>query len=757
MKNRPRPIQSICLICIFIFAALAGFVPAFAQEGNRAWQPVGLSGGGAMFNPVICPAEAQVAMVHCDMSAAYLTHDGGATWRMIDTSQLRSNTRCRAAFDPGNPQIIYSPSGSSEIKVSRDGGMHWESLAHFDGGLVGPICVDAHNPSRMFVGVGSSGGGSVRYSGDQGKNWRACDGPKGNLVGAYFWHSGQNAACFVATDGGVWRCDDDAKTWQDASEGLPFKGLRGFTGGSKDGRFTLYCTLPGQAQGGQYAGGIYRRSSGAKAWEPANGNALNLETKPFDQWASNPVAQYFQIETTDQRPEVVWVSGGGTGVPPPHHLTLYRSDDAGKNWHDTFLADPRYPGCNVEKDYTVVEDGQFYSGIAQFSVDAHNPGHVLQIMGGECYYTSDDGVSWRAGHTQCAGQPIKGCAWTCTGLVVTTTWRYYIDPHEPNRHYICYTDIGFARSLDAGKTWLWWSQAGRPPWTNTCYELAIDPAAAGRIWGAFSQIHDIPNANIIYGNHRSEGGGGICRSDDFAATWTPLKGDLPVAPATAIVLDPKSSKDSRTLYAGFFGKGVYKSTDGGKNWSAKNAGLGDGANLRVCDVQIHPDGTLFALITALRKDGKFQSGGVGLYRSSDGGDSWQCLTSSISALWPKAFAVDGHDSRTIYLGLCDNTEQKAGGLWRTTDGGQNWSRIFRESNQHFGAFLSPSHPGWIYATLCEDAPKYGLYLSKDNGKNFEPLKGMPFDNAMRVTFDPANAAVIYVTTFGGSIWRGPAD
>ena len=78
------------------------------------------------------------------------------------------------------------------------------------------------------------------------------------------------------------------------------------------------------------------------------------------------------------------------------------------------------------------------------------------LVRNEPHITHDGGETWFGGHTYPApGQkPGPGSAWVCNGLVVTTTWHYYIDPFEPNRHYICYTDIGMARSLDAGKTWM---------------------------------------------------------------------------------------------------------------------------------------------------------------------------------------------------------------------------------------------------------------------------------------------------------------
>jgi photosystem II stability/assembly factor-like uncharacterized protein len=94
--------------------------------GAAEWEPVGLSGGGGMFHPVISPLDSKTAILHCDMSDVFLTHDGGTTWRMIHTAELRSNTRCRAAFHPTDGKVIYSPSGNSTIKASI--GRNWRSL-----------------------------------------------------------------------------------------------------------------------------------------------------------------------------------------------------------------------------------------------------------------------------------------------------------------------------------------------------------------------------------------------------------------------------------------------------------------------------------------------------------------------------------------------------------------------------------------------------------------------------------------------------
>ena len=342
--------------------------------------------------------------------------------------------------------------------------------------------------------------------------------------------------------------------------------------------------------------------------------------------------------------------------------------------------------------------------------------------------------------------------------MITTTWHYYIDPCESNRHYIAYTDLGFARSLDAGRTWIWWDKNSWAPWRNTCYEIAFDPAVPGKMWGGFSDVHDIPNDNIISERHGHNGPGGVCVSTDFGATWRAEAEGLPARPVTSIVLDPHSPAGNRTLYAGVFMAGVFKSIDDGKTWTLKKNGLGDPQNLRVYRVILHQDGTLFASICAMRKAARqpLQPEGVGLYRSRDQGESWEKVNRDHPFLYPKDFSVHFADSNDILLGTCDvDGNDQQGGLYRTRDGGKSWQRIGRQGRQTFGGYFHPDHRGWIYMTLTEGAPEAGLWLSRDDGGSWEPFNDLPFSNIQRVVFDPADRQRIYVTTFGGSVWRGP--
>ncbi len=518
----------------------------------------------------------------------------------------------------------------------------------------------------------------------------------------------------------------------------------------------LYCAIPSKVENGQFAGGVFRSTDRGETWQTAMGGGINKDIKAADEWADGPIAQYLWVLTTNVNPDIVYALNTNTGVYPPHHTATFRSDDAGAKWRATFFPDPRFQVCNVEPDYVTQADGQFYQGPAYgAAIAANNPERVLQVNE-RVHFTVDGGKTWKCGNPARVTGRHAQVPVPCNGLVVTSTWNYYIDPFEHNRHYIAYTDLGMARSLDAGRTWMWWDLKERALWQNTCYEMAFDPEVRGKIWGAFSNVHDIPNDNIIYGGHRDNYPGGICVSTDFGATWKPCSKGLPSAPAVSVVLDPKSPKGSRTLYVSVFNHGVYKSTYGGATWQRASSGLDSPSSLRVCRLQLHGDGTLFVMTTAkLNADRQFTKQGPGLYRSKDSASHWTLVNGSRPLFYPKDFLADPDDSLTIYIGAADARADQAG-LWRTRDGGDSWQRLARKGPEHFGAYLHPVHKGWIYMTLTEGAPGAGLWLSKDDGQTWKAMS-LPFANAQRVSFDRADTSRIYVTTFGGSVWKGPAS
>jgi photosystem II stability/assembly factor-like uncharacterized protein len=722
-------------------------------EKRALWTPVGLTGGGAMYMPSISPHDPNLILITCDMSGAYRTTDGGKTWEMLHFEHLLGSTRCRSVFDPQDPNVIYGAHGyRGSLRVSRDRGKTWSPLgAGLPSGLL-DLAIDPAGAGLMLAGTREG----VFRSEDSGQSWEKGAGFEGRSVGLHIEPGGSQEPrhCFAASTEGVFVSLDNGLNWEQTGEGLPQKALVDFVGGSSVDRSILYCTIESEIIDGQYVGGVYRSTDGGQTWAQAMGQGIDISEREFTRrgrtWTSVP--SYTFVVANSVRPEVVYVAQRRPGQ-------VYRSDDAGDSWRPTYFANPEEEGFNVEPSYSMAETGRGGSTASGLGIDPKNPETVVMTDWFKCQITRDGGKSWQTLHTR-SSKPErfleKGQEWVNNGLVVTSVWHYYIDPFERNRHYIAYTDVKFARSVDSGKTWI--SDFARPL-RNTTYELAFDPEIPGKIWGAFADMHDIPNGNIIHGRHyRERSGGGVGISEDFAVSWKDTSEGLVEEPVTSIVLDPNSEKNARTLYAALFEAGVFKSVDDGKTWTNKSKGLGEPEkNMRACRLILHNDGTLFCLVTALKKDDEFQPEGPGLYRSRDGAESWEYLNESLPLLWPKDYDVDPRDSNVIYLGAADANQSREGGLYKTTDGGKTWQLIGREGPQTFGATIHPNRPDWVYMCLTESAPGSGLWLSKNGGDSWKQFRGIPFRNVQRVSFDSSDDTVIYVNTFGGSVWKGPAE
>jgi photosystem II stability/assembly factor-like uncharacterized protein len=568
----------------------------------------------------------------------------------------------------------------------------------------------------------------------------------------------------VGTSEGVFRSDDSGSRWRDSSAGLPSRELRAFSGAAnvEGAKTTIYCTIPGTRSAGTYAGGVYRSLDHGVSWQTAMGAGINVKLGKQDNWGADDVPQYYLLGMAKDRPQTVWVTTAGNGYWPPYHATIWRTDDGGANWRYTVVSDPRSSQMGVKPNlvpgWVALELGAGWGGAPRgFTVNRANADQAMFTNDGEIYTTRDGGISWEAAYCQSAtGDPAAakaGTAWTSIGLEVTNSWQFAIDPHDPNRAYICYTDIGFARSLDRGHSWIH-SVAGAP-WRNTFYQIAFDPDVPGLIWAAASNQHDIPHWSNIEG---VKGPGGVCVSRDYGATWQAANQGLPEAPATSIVVDPKSPRTARVLYSAIYGNGVYKSADGGASWNPVVAQPGSQLNRHVYRLKLQSTGALFCSITGKREGSKFPSPG-GLFRTRDGGRSWEDLTASLDLKWPGDVELHPTDPATMYLAASTAPGFEQGGLYKSVDYGKTWKRLIRESDfpQELSSYthalfvtLDPRDPETIYL----GATTHGLFVSRDGGKRWAEMRGIPFAGAQRVAFDPGDSDALWVTTFGGGVWKG---
>ena len=736
-------------------------------------EKIGLSAGGSIFNGNLSPHDPDLLTVATDMGGAFITYDNGGYWHTISCLQLSGSHVAPAAFHPTNPDVIYWDNCGSELKVSRDRGRTW---AHVGGeqpwgrDTLVRIWLDPDVPERIFVGTEKG----VYLSRNAGASWDAIavTGALHRVV-AERTSPATARVYWIGTRAGLFRSDDDGRTFVRKMSGVTGDTLNGFAGGSNSKGTVLYVTTPCTLVEGKLTGGIFRSRDRGETWESCMHPALNVSTKRQSDFARDPLPQYQRIVCPDLRPERAFVFCDGNGFFPPYHTTIYRTDDGGAGWQSVFSSDPRFAKgdprmaaapdlvCNVATDWETDAWGQREQGeVRGLEIDPANPDRVLVNQTRFIHVSTNAGLTWAspyAGTWRVDAQGRKH--WSNSGEVVTSSWHYSMDPFDTLNRFICYTDIGLARSVDGGKFWTpEMYRLGKVigmKYANSCYALAFDPVVTGRVWGAFSAKHDIPNEAALFNKNSKLRNGCLAVSDDHGASWRKI--NMPFdAPVMDIVIDPHSPPDRRTLYASLFGTGVICSTDGGASWVARTNGLDPEGNRLCLNLILHQDGTLF-VATASRQ--KRSTVGVGIWRSTDQGASWTNLVPAKSKwVWIRDFAVDPDDSKSVLVPTSLGPDP---GLHRTVDGGITWTTLFSRKDRYhyFGVYFHPLHKDWLYLTGGEGSGETdpGIYLSKDRGKTWVPFEKIPFRPIQRVDFDPADPAHIYLSTFGSSVLKSSAE
>ena len=118
--------------------------------------------------------------------------------------------------------------------------------------------------------------------------------------------------------------------------------------------------------------------------------------------------------------------------------------------------------------------------------------------------------------------------------------------------------------------------------------------------------------------------------------------------------------------------------------------------------------------------------------------------------------MDPADPERLYLsawGVTHPDGDTGGGIFLSTDAGATWRNVLPEAQHVYDVTVDPRDPSVLYACGFDQA----AFRSADRGETWTRIRGFNFKWGHRVIPDPADAAKIYVTTFGGSVWHGPAQ
>jgi photosystem II stability/assembly factor-like uncharacterized protein len=201
---------------------------------------------------------------------------------------------------------------------------------------------------------------------------------------------------------------------------------------------------------------------------------------------------------------------------------------------------------------------------------------------------------------------------------------------------------------------------------------------------------------------------------------------------------------------------VYKSTDGGKSWKLKNAGITQKEPFAWRIVR-DSGGALYVLVARRSEDGSIGTDGDGaIYKSTDGAEYWSRVSMPEGSNAPNGLAIDPGSPARLYLAAWarDKGEHgEGGGIYLSEDGGKTWRRVLERDRHIYDVTIDARDPKILYASGFESS----AWKSSDRGEHWTRIAGFNFKWGHRVIPDPSDAKKVYITTFGGGVWHGSVD
>jgi uncharacterized protein (TIGR03437 family) len=584
--------------------------------------------------------------------------NGGTNWIPANAGLVESIGPL--AIDPSNPSTIYAGTDEDGTDVavfkSTDGGTTWAASSS---GIpvftnVRAIAIDPSNPSTIYMGRVGSG---VFKSIDAGTSWVAAN--NGLTDNTHFFSlviaPTSPPTLYAGTRlGGVFKSTNGGASWTTANSGLGDLAI-----------FTLAVdpSNPSSIYAGTFGGGIFKSTNGGASWASANNGfplpvpAINavvfVSATPSTIYAGT-IEGIFKSTDSGSSWTKVLPDGGTIAVDPFNTSTIYaatgsgvsKSTDGGSSWVaanngialpipgiDTLAIDPLHPStiyAGVDqggKVFKTTDGGSIWTSannglpsgtlfIRTLAIDPSDTSTIYAATGSGVYKSTNGGSSWAS-----ANNGIPSFAFVVPALT--------IDPSHSTTLYAG-TGFGFYKSTDGAASWTAVNN-GLPSGNTSVRVMAVAPSNpstifAGAFLGAFRStdgganwvgltgglagvdaiaINPSSPSTIYFGRAR----GTLLKSTDSGSTVASLVNGLPSPPPSvaALAIDPTNPS---VVYAGT-GSGVFKSTDGGSNWTAMSSGL-EGANVLALVIDPSNPSTIYVGTS----EGK-------VFKSISGGTTWQ--------------------------------------------------------------------------------------------------------------------------------------
>lgn len=635
-------------------------------------------GGGGAFSTVGASASG-IIIAGSDLSGAYRSNNGGQAWSIIGIDDGLTETHVSGVgFHRTNGNMLFIGTENGMFK-STDGGNTVNKV--LDNGYITDIEFGTNVNTTGYATyhpMYNSNNGVIYKSTNAGDTWSqsSINLPSGIRVLKIIVNPNNVNTVYILTGQGRFACGP-AKVYRSLDGGINWSNITTSFSEILDIAIdtnnpdTIYITTmnatcpvnPEDPYWTDLIGGIYKSTDGGTNWSTQLSDYTGIIL--LDQANANT------IHLIDVREPFSWILRAGTYTSTDGGSTFTKTGNI-DNW-DTFF------NLDIFHSYS-----SSYNGIAKtIGEDLSNSNTFFWVNYQWIFKTTNNGNTFNNIFTD----EVSTGFWRSRGFDNVNMMDVTISDANTDLIYAAYFDIGLWRSLDKGESW------------QSCNKIDFTGNWQGNGGNCATVLADPENANVVWAsmspNQQGQAPTYLIKSTNTGerSSWNLSNTGLPNEEIMGLSLDKTSSQSNRTLYVTALGD-VYKSTNGGVNWS----------------MNYNCNGCRFTAIDQFNGNIVYAGGENGLWRTMDGGTNWQNVS---------------------------HVEMPTTGIpfWGDPDVDGDYDGVFDVKTD-------PNNPNWVYVTAVGTGK--GLYKSINNGTTWEKLLTDDFMRKIGIT--PQNSNILYATS-----------
>ncbi len=574
--------------------------------------------------------------------AIYKSTDYGENWTIIYNTGIDNEAMIYSlAIDPLNSNIIYTATSKGVYK-SIDAGATWSPInTGLPHELTMNIVINPSDSNILYVtlyaepsATSSDWFGGVYKSTNAGNSWIFKSNGLAQETGASHGFTSNYTTLLIdenhpnilytgnycwTPDPGVYKTTNGGDSWDWVSDSDANMNIGWIDNGTAVNCMAINPTNSNQLYFGTSML-LFKTDNAGAYWN----QVYTDETTEPDYWKGNG------LETTCVENVVIDPTNSDNIYVAYWDLGFLKSIDGGESYKKTAIG--------MSEEYS--------ENVFAIVVDPTNPSIIYASTGywdtneGELCKSFDFGENWEIINT--------------VDLPRKQIWSLALDKNSPEDARILYAacyEKGVYKTTNGGANWFAVNNGLGMGSNKLINKIVIDPNDSNILYAGFESETDEETTM-----------GGLFKSTDAGQSWIRIDTDLPQINVRDIIIDPNDSQTIYTAVASgynhsegiYYYGGVYKSIDGGSSWENLNTDFGDGFNLEISSIALSPANS--AVIYATTTDSPFhdQSSGRGIFKSTNSGNDWTAVNTGLSLLNFSSITIDPLNPYLLYAGSGGN-------------------------------------------------------------------------------------------------------